>query len=255
MLTLLFIILYRGKGVESMKIMDDFLSGIKKGSPIAFGYIPIAITFGLIANSYQIPKYISIMMSTFVFAGASQFVAINLLHSNISCWEIIITTFIVNLRHFLMTASVAQHIKNKVTKKWRPLLAFGITDETFSFISLTSKEKLNSGFILGINLIAYLAWVIGTIMGIYLGKGLPEIIQTSMGIALYVMFIGLLVPNIKKSRPVLIVSLMTMAISSFLYWGPLIITSISQGWKIIIITILASGIGAILFPEEVENIE
>lgn len=238
-----------------MKFRMNFFSGVKKGTTIALGYIPIAITFGLIASSQQIPKYISIMMSACVFAGASQFVAINLLKLNTSYWGIIITTFIINLRHFLMTASISQRIKNKVSKKWLPFLAFGITDETFSFISLSPKEKLNSGFIFGINIIAYLAWVFGTMLGVYLGKELPEVIQTSMGIALYAMFIGLLVPNMKKSRPILFISLIAMGISAFFHWGPTILASISKGWKIIIITILASATGAFLFPEEVENIE
>lgn len=238
-----------------MKFKANMMAGAKKGLPIALGYIPIAITFGLIASSYEIPKYISIMMSSFVFAGASQFVAINLLNSNTGIWEIIITTFMVNLRHFLMTASVSQLIKNKVSKKLIPILAFGITDETFSLISLTSEEKLTSGYILGINVVAYLAWLSGTIAGVYLGKSLPQILQTSMGIALYSMFTGLLIPKMKESNPVLIISLIAMTISGFFYWGPSFITSISQGWKIIITTIMASGIGVILFPEEVDNIE
>jgi 4-azaleucine resistance transporter AzlC len=236
-----------------MKFTQNFLSGSKKGLAIALGYIPIAITFGLIANSSNIPGHITIMMSLLVFAGASQFIAVNLLKLGTGAWGIIITTFIVNLRHFLMSASISQRIKHKVPKKWMPLLAFGITDETFSFISLSPKEKLNTGFILGINTIAYSAWVLGTIAGIYLGKGLPEIMQDSMGIALYAMFIGLLLPNIKKHRIILIISLLTVGVSSFLYWNSLI--SIPKSWQIIITTILASIIGAVLFPEEVDEIE
>jgi 4-azaleucine resistance transporter AzlC len=233
-----------------MATKSNILAGIKKGSTIALGYIPIAITFGILAKTNGISEKIAILMSVMVFAGASQFVAINLLKLGTGLWEIVITTFIVNLRHFLMSASVAEKIKNKVPPKWIPLLSFGITDETFSFISLTDKENLSTGYILGINTIAYSAWVGGTAVGVYLGKGLPTIIQNSMGIALYAMFIGLLIPSIKRSKEIAIVSLLAIIVSSSLHWGPSVLAQIPQGWKIIIITIIASALGAYLFPEE-----
>ncbi|MCK8823805.1 AzlC family ABC transporter permease [Fuchsiella alkaliacetigena] len=238
-----------------MEFRKDFLSGLKKGSSIALGYLPIAITFGLIANSKGVPNQISILMSLLVFAGASQFIAINLLSLSTAYWQIVVTTFIVNLRHLLMTASIAQKIKNKVPKKWLPLLAFGITDETFSLISLSPKTSLSTAFILGVNIIAYTAWITGTAIGVYIGSSLPKIIQASMGIALYAMFIGLLLPSLKESRQVLIISALAIAISSLLYWGTSSLATISQGWQIIITTVLASTIGALIFTEEVSSNE
>lgn len=229
--------------------------GIKKGSTIALGYIPIAITFGLLAKNIGLSAEITILMSAVVFAGASQFVAVNLLQVGTGPWQIILTTFIVNLRHLLMSASLAERIKEKIPKSWIPLLSFGITDETFSFASLTPQAQLNKGYILGINSIAYLAWVGGTALGVYLGQGLPTIIKNSMGIALYAMFIGLLVPSLKKSKSITIVSLIAIFISSILNWGPNFLQNISRGWKIIIVTILASALGAYFFPEVGEELE
>ena len=112
-----------------------------------------------------------------------------------------------------MSASLSQKISKKA-KKLLPLIAFGITDETFSLISLNLHVKDNLSFILGINFIAYSGWVVGTVIGAIVGKGLPVIIQASMGIALYVMFIGLLIPGIKKSREKLFISLLAMVLSS-----------------------------------------
>lgn len=238
-----------------MATKSTIKTGIKKGSTIALGYIPIAITFGLLAKSTGIPAEMAILMSALVFAGASQFVAINLLQLHTGAWEIVLTTFIVNLRHLLMSASLSTKIKDKVPQAWIPLLSFGITDETFSFLSLTEQEKLSTGYILGINAIAYSAWVGGTALGVYLGQGLPTIIKNSMGIALYAMFIGLLIPSIKKSNSIALVSLIAVLISSLLHWGPSFLQQISRGWKIIIVTILASAIGAYLFPEVGEAIE
>ena len=232
---------------------SSLLVGLKAGIPIAIGYIPIAIAFGLVAKSNNIPNHISIAMSLIVFAGASQFIAVNLLSLATGYPEIIMTTFIINLRHFLMTAALSQKLKKCLSKKYLLLLSFGVTDETFAMASLQEK-KLAGDFILGLNLIAYLAWTGGTAIGVFLGAGLPTIIQSSMGIALYVMFIGLLVPNLKKSNSLLTVTFIAITISSTLYYLPFF-KALSTGWMIIITTILASIIGAILFPEDGGNDE
>ncbi|SJZ94672.1 AzlC family ABC transporter permease [Selenihalanaerobacter shriftii] len=227
----------------------SFKAGVKAGVPIALGYIPIAITFGLVAKSTGVPDYISIMMSLLVFAGASQFVAVNLLALSTGHWQIIVTTLIVNLRHFLMSASMAQRIKKNTPKGLRALLAFGITDETFSIASLRPENELSFHFVLGLNLVSYSSWVLGTAGGVFLGMGLPQTLQTSMGIALYAMFIGILVPNLKKSYAILIVSLITVVINTFLSWTSFF-SSISTGWRVVITTILASALGSYFFPKE-----
>ncbi|ACL68945.1 AzlC family ABC transporter permease [Halothermothrix orenii] len=232
-----------------MRSRDDFLSGMKKALPVAFGYIPIAITYGILAENTGIPAYITVLMSVVVFAGASQFVALNLIALGLGSWEIISTTFVVNFRHFLMSASLSQKIIRKISGKLIPIISFGVTDESFSILSMVSTKKLNSYFILGVNTLGYLAWVGGSFAGVYLGRGLPEALQNSMGIALYAMFIGLLIPNIKKSRAALGISLMALVTNSFLYWSPFRV--LSTGWKIIITTVVVSATGAFLFPEEV----
>lgn len=228
-----------------------FKQGIKVGIPIAVGYIPIAIAFGLLAKSADIPNSISLLMSLVIFAGASQFVGVNLLALGVAPWEIVMTTFILNLRHFLMSASLSQRVQEGTSKKYLALLSFGITDETFSVASLRKEDKLNPGFILGLNLIAFSAWNIGTWIGVFLATGLPESIKTSMGIALYAMFIGLLVPSL-KSRPILTVSLLSIMFNLILNYISLF-DGLSTGWCIIISTIIASIIGTILFPQGVKN--
>jgi 4-azaleucine resistance transporter AzlC len=231
----------------------SFKEGVKVGIPIAVGYIPIAVAFGLLAKSADIPNSISLLMSLVIFAGASQFVGVNLLALGIAPWEIVMTTFILNLRHFLMSASLSQRIEEGTSKKYLALLSFGITDETFSIASLRNEDKLSPGFILGLNLTAFSAWNAGTWIGVFLATGLPESIKTSMGIALYAMFIGLLVPSL-KSRPVLTVSLLSIMFNLLLNYIPLF-DNLSTGWCIIISTIISSIIGTILFPQGVKNNE
>jgi 4-azaleucine resistance transporter AzlC len=230
----------------------EFLDGVKAGIPVAIGYIPIAVAFGLLARSLAIPNQITILMSLLIFAGASQFIGINLLVLGASYSEIIITTFILNLRHFLMTAALSQKMEGEESKKWRALLAFGVTDETFTIGILRSDNKLSKYFILGLNAIAYFSWNIGTWIGLFLASSLPDVLKASMGIALYAMFIGLLVPNIRKSRTVLVVSCMAIAINSLFSWLP-ILAGVSNGWGIIVATVTSAAIGTYLYPEEEEK--
>jgi 4-azaleucine resistance transporter AzlC len=237
-----------------MKFTREFKKGFIRGLPIAFGYIPIAISYGLIAKSYNIPNEAIVLMSMMVFAGASQFIAINLINSGIGMVEIIITTFFVNLRHLLMSSSISEKIKDKVQQSWMPLLAFGITDETFSFISMTPTDNLSEGYIFGINFVSYSSWVLGTILGLFLSTSLPAIVQTSMGISLYAMFIALLIPNIKDHLPLMTVTLIAMAISGMFYYLPLF-SFLSTGWSTVLVIIISSSLGAYLYGEEVDSID
>ena len=224
-------------------------NGLKAGLPVAIGYLPIALTFGLLARNSGLSFINTFLMSVMVFAGASQFVAVNLLALGTGIAEIVMTTFILNLRHLLMSASLSQKLVESIPERWLFLLSFGITDETFSVASM-KEEKLNDKFIFGLNLISYLAWVLGTVVGHLLGASLPEVIQSSMGIALYAMFIGLLVPNLKDSKPGLFTTLIAIIFSSIFYLLSDII-NISEGWEIVLVTIIASLIATIFFPKGV----
>lgn len=232
-----------------------FKQGLQAGIPVAIGYIPIAIAFGLLAKSFNIPDPVTLLMSLVIFAGASQFIGVNLIIAGVAYWEIIITTFILNLRHFLMTASLSQRIPKWTPNRGLALLSFGVTDETFSVASTQKEETLHPSFVIGINLIAFLAWNIGTWAGVFLAVGLPESIQNSMGIALYSMFIGLLVPSLRKSNPVVVIVLIAIGINAALYWVAPYFIELSTGWMIIITTIIASTIGVMLFPEDGEQDE
>lgn len=230
---------------------DDFLTGMKTGLPIAFGYFPIAVAFGLLAKANGLPAITSILMSALVFAGASQFIAVNLWATGMGGGEIIITTFLVNMRHFLMSATLARRLGPQPPKV-KSLIAFGITDETFSLVAMAPEHNRSPAFVVGVNTAAYLGWVLGTATGTMLVDGLPVILQSSMGLALYAMFIGLLVPGLKGSKANLAVCGLSLVLSMVASWGPSWLTKIGKGWKVMIITVVACTLGALLFPEEEE---
>lgn len=222
--------------------------GIKAGVPIAVGYIPIAIAFGLLAKASGVPNEVSILMSLAIFAGASQFVGVNLLSLGTAYWEIVLATFILNLRHFLMAASLSQRLDKQAAKPWLAVLAFGITDETFTVASLREEKVLSTEFVLALNGMAFAAWNVGTWIGLFLAEGLPESIKASMGIALYAMFIGLLLPSMKKSRPALVIGLTAMLIHGLLRVMPGL-EGLSTGWSIVIATVAGALAGTILFAD------
>lgn len=195
------------------------------------------------------PIFITLLMSLVVFAGASQFIAVNLLTLGASLGEIVLTTFMLNLRHFLMTTSLSRKLDASVSKAWRAVLAFGVTDETFSVSALCDETTLPKQFILGLNTIAFLSWNFGTWLGVFFAPALPDAVKASMGIALYAMFIGLLVPHIKKSQAALVVAALAAATHGLLYWLPLFAT-LSSGWRIIIATVISATVGAMVFGEE-----
>lgn len=239
---------------EAVSRRSYLFEGMKSAVPIAVGYVPIAIAFGLLSKSSGIPNYFSILMSLMVFAGASQFMAVNLISIGISPFEIIAAVFILNLRHFLMSASISQRIEKGLSVKWQVLLSFGITDETFTIASLRKERELNRMFLLGLNTLSLASWVCGTAVGIFLGGALPESLRASMGIALYSMFIGLLIPSLGKSMPVLVVTLIAVIFHSMLQYMP-VFSNPSSGWGIIISTVIASAAGAFLFKEGVNHNE
>jgi len=230
------------------KNQEKIREGLKAGLPVAIGYIPIAIAFGLLSRSLGIPSYVSILMSLLIYAGASQFIGINLLILGATAGEIVMTTFILNLRHFLMAASLATRFEENIPINRRAFLAFGITDETFTVASLQTEEKLSGYFLFALNSMAFLSWNIGTWLGLFLAPSLPEIVKASMGIALYAMFIGLLVPCIKKSHQALVVSFFAVIINCLFAWLPFG-QHVSNGWSIIAATLLSAALGAVLFPE------
>lgn len=211
--------------------------------PIVIGYTPIAIAFGILSKTTGISMVDCLLFSVLVFAGASQFMALNLLSVGVGIGQIILTTLLVNFRHFLMSASIALRVETDM-KKWVPIIAFGITDETFSVASF-KEGQLTKEFLFALEFVSYFAWVSGSVLGYLLGGILPNIIKSSMGIGLYAMFAALLIPETKKSRKVLVLAILSGVINSLFTYFKLL----PQGWSIVISIILVSYLGLYISEE------
>ena len=184
-------------------------------------------------------------MSIFVFAGAAQYISLTLISSGVDPILIVINTFVVNIRHFLMTASLNE--KMQPEKRWKKAIyAFGVTDETFSVLATRKEEKIQTSFAAGVILIAYGSWVTFTALGHVIGANLPEFLQAAMSIALYAMFVGLLVPSMKGNRKVIWLATFGAVIHSALYWSGLL----STGWAILVATLGSAILVEIIFTRK-----
>ncbi|WMJ79070.1 AzlC family ABC transporter permease [Clostridium sp. MB40-C1] len=233
-----------GVYIENKK---NFKQGIKEGIPIFMGYFPIALTFGLIARASGLNGGLAVAMAFTNFSGASQFIGVSMLAQGSGIGNIILTTFMINARYLLMSFCVANKLSSSIKKKIKGLLAFGLTDEVF-VVSMT-KDELEPSFMFGVQFISHIGWVGGTLTGVILANILPKSISSSIGIAIYIMFLGLLLPAIKGSMKIATVSIIAMIISSIIYWVPFL-NKICGNWRIVITIVLASLIGAKFIPME-----
>lgn len=223
---------------------NAFIKGCIHAWPVALGYFSISVTFGLLAVSTGFSIFEATGMSIFVFAGASQFIAVQLIANMATALEIIMTTFVLNSRHLLMSTSLAR--KMDTTKPRAALLSFGITDETFALASFT-EGKLRARFFAGIAVTAYSSWILGTLIGALFGELIPETITASLGIALYAMFIALLIPALRKEKQKISIAILSAAICTAFYY---VFPDLSQGWAIIAATLIAATVGLIIVKEE-----
>lgn len=229
-----------GNCIMYNKIKQGFIAVL----PIVIGYFPIAVGFGLLSKNTGISFKDTSLHSIMVFAGASQFMSLDLIKSGVGMNSIILATFLLNLRHIMMSASLAVNFKN-IDRKYLPLIAFGITDETFSVASF-NKDKINLQFILTVNMLAYLSWVSGTIVGFLVGEALPKALQSSLDIGLYAMFAALLFPEFKKEIRTFIVALL----AAIIYIGFYYLNIFPVGWDIIIGIIVSAILGTLVFKNE-----
>jgi predicted branched-subunit amino acid permease len=226
----------------------DLLCGFKKGIPIALGYIPVSFTFGLMAVGGGLSPWMAVFISLSNVTSAGQFAGTNLIIAGSGYIEIALTTFIINIRYMLMSLSLSQKVDAKMTLIQRLIIGFGITDETFSVAS-TETEKLSYSYMAGLIAGPILGWTLGTALGAFISSALPESISNAMGIALYSMFIAIIVPPSKKSKSVFMIVIISVGINLMLKYINFF-NFISNGFRVIIATVLGAGIGAALWPIE-----
>ena len=225
---------------------QDFLQGIKDGFPICLGYFSVSTAFGLTAVLSGLPIWSAIVMSLTNLTSAGQFAGANILIENGTFIELAITTIIINIRYFLMSLSVSQKVQPNISLRERLAISFGITDEVFA-VSMQRKQSLSSVYMAGLIITPVLGWTAGTTFGAVASQYMPSILTNSMGIALYGMFIAIIIPPARENKNISLAIIMSVILSiAFNYLS--LLQCVSDGWTIIIITVLVSAICATFFP-------
>ncbi len=224
----------------------EFLDGIKDGIPICLGYFSVSMAFGLTAVLSGMPVWATILISMTNLTSAGQFAGATQLLAHGSMIELAFSMFIINIRYFLMSLSVSQKSDTKMNIFKRLAVSFGITDEIFA-VSVQRKKELSATYMAGLILTSYLGWVGGTVTGAIATSIMPEVLASSMGIALYGMFIAIVIPPAKRQRNVMWTVIFAALLSFAFNYLPLL-SKISSGWATIIITVSVSALAATLFP-------
>lgn len=226
--------------------MLTFRKGFKDGVPIALGYLSVAFAFGMLAVEKGLPLWSPVLLSISNFTGTGQFAGIDLISSNAGLWEVVFTILVINIRYMLMSLSLSQRLVRDMPVWQRMVIAFGNTDEIFG-VCLQQKEPLTMRYMMGIILCAYSGWNAGTVVGVLAGSALPAMVRTALGIALYAMFIAIIIPPARESKPIMKVILLSVLLSCVFSYVPGI-SGLGNGWTIIICGVISAGLGAYFFP-------
>lgn len=235
---------------ENYSTRSEYLKGLKDGLPIGLGYLSVSFAFGITAVKMGIPVVAAILISMTCVTSAGQVAGITAIAAGGGFIEIALAQLIINLRYSLMSLSLSQKLCSKYSLFHRLTTSFGVTDEVFAVASART-EKVTPPYMYGLITLPYIMWSAGTAFGALLGGILPDIVTSALGIAIYGMFIAIVVPPARRFRGVLVVALMAAALSCVFKFVPFL--DFLGGFSVIICTVIAAAAGALIFPRPVED--
>ncbi len=230
---------------------EQFQYGFKRGLPITFGYLPVSFAFGLTAVKAGMHPLLAVLMSLTNLTSAGQFAGASLINAGATYLEIMLTTFVINIRYMLMSLSLSQKLDRSVTLPNRLLFSFGITDETFAVAS-SEDNDLTYPYMMGLIIGPIFGWTLGTTLGAFICSALPQELSNALGIALYGMFLAIIIPPCKHSIHIFYVILSSAILSCIFKYTPFL-SKISAGFRVIIVTIVICSLAALLFPIQTQN--
>lgn len=231
-----------------IKQTSKFYRGLQDGIPVALGYLAVSFTLGIAARKAGITPFQALIASALNNTSAGEFAAFTLIGAGVSYLEIAITTLILNMRYILMSCALSQKVDRNAPFFHRFIMAYDITDEIFG-LSIMYEGKLNPKYTYGIIALAAPAWAVGTYLGALSGSIMPASVLSAMNVALYGMFIAVIVPPAKNDKVIALVIAVSM-VSSLLFSILPGLKSLSAGISVIILTVVISLAAAILFPVE-----
>ncbi|MBQ6382856.1 MAG: AzlC family ABC transporter permease [Clostridia bacterium] len=228
-----------------------FRQGIRHGIPIALGYLSVSFTFGMKAVGDGLTVLQAVLISMTNVTSAGQFAALPLMAANASLAEMALTQLTINLRYALMSLSLGPRLDGSMGTLQRLAFSFMNTDEIFAVAS-SQPGRVGKTYLYGLMITPWLGWASGTLLGAAAGTLLPAFIRSALGIAIYGMFLAIILPPSRKQVSVRVVTLAGIALSVGFRLIPGI-NRISSGFAIIICAVAAASLGALLFPVREED--
>ena len=230
-----------------------FLKGMRQGIPICLGYLSVSFGFGILAVKSGLSAMTSVLISMTNLTSAGQAAGVAIIASGGTLVEMALTQLTINLRYALMSLSLSQKLDGTMNTLNRMLLAFGNTDEVFAVAS-QQPGKIGRAYLYGLTNGPWIGWTLGTLLGALAGSILPQAVTQALGIAIYGMFIAIILPPFRRYREVRAVILLSVAMSCLMTLLPAL-SFISDGFRIILCAVIASALGAWLMPRPVEKEE
>lgn len=227
-----------------MKCKEYWL-GVRDSLPVGVGYFAVSFGFGVAAV-----KTVSVVQATVMsltnLTSAGQFAAIGVIAAASSLWVMLLTQLVINSRYALMSLALTQRLGDKFGILQRLIIAFFNTDEIFA-LAMQRPVPLTVPYMYGLGLTPLIGWTSGTLLGALAGDILPSSVSTALGVALYGMFVAIVVPQTVESKPKRIAALLAAVLSCLFTWVPWFKT-IDSGLAIVICTVVAAAVCAALFP-------
>jgi 4-azaleucine resistance transporter AzlC len=221
-----------------------FSEGMRDSLPIILGYIAIGLAFGVVGRTTGLSVAEVALMSLILYAGSAQFVAAGLINAGVSASAIIVTIFLVNVRHVLYSAALAPHVRRLPI--WQnALIGAELTDETFAIVSshLARDHQAPASWLFGINVTAQFTWIASTTLGAVLGRAISNTQAVGLDFALPAMFAALLILQM-TSRPQVRVAVMVALVSGVVAIAGTLI--VSPSWAIIVAAVIGASVGVVM---------
>lgn len=236
---------------QRQKRRQDYIRGLRHGIPIALGYLSVSFSFGIAAVSQGLDWWVAVLISMTNLTSAGQVAGLGIIVSGGTMLEMALAQLVINLRYALMSLSLSQKLAENYPTIHRAITAFGMTDEIFAVAS-GQPEEVRPAYMYGLITLPFLGWSGGTLLGGLAGTLLPDMLCAVLGLAIYGMFIAIIVPPARDSVGVLSVVLLSGGLSCALKYIP-VFAGISSGFSIIICAVISSVFGALVFPRKVEQ--
>ena len=225
---------------------SEYRAGVNRGLPVGMGYFSVSFGFGAMAVSQGVGAWDAALISLTNMTSAGQFAGLTVIVSAASLWEMVLTQLIINSRYALMSLALSQRMGQRIGLLPRLLIAFFNTDEIFA-LAMSRTEPLTLPYMLGLGTLPILGWTGGTLCGGLAGSVLPVSIRGALGVMLYGMFVAIVVPPARQEKPVLAVVTLAVVLSCLFSWTPGL-KDVSAGISIVICTVAAAAVCAVLFP-------